>query len=190
MTASWNAGVFDRLYAESPDPWNFAGSPYERAKYSATLDALGDRMFDHVLEVGCSIGVLTRRLAPRARAILALDVAQAALDQASERCRDLAHVTFRRAMVPAEFPDGLYDLILLSEVLYFLDAPDVTRTATLAQAHLAPGGLVVLVNWTGKTNTPTTGDAAVRLFSEGAGRLRLLRAWREATYRLDVFSSE
>jgi predicted TPR repeat methyltransferase len=188
MSGSWDGAVFDRLYAKSPDPWNFAGSPYERAKYGATLDALGDRMFDHVLEVGCSIGVLTRRLAPRARALLALDVAQAALDQAIERCRDLPHVAFRRAMIPAEFPDGPFDLMLFSEVLYFLDAADVTRTAVLAQTQLAPGGLVILVNWTGETNTPTTGDDAVRLFSQGAGRLRHSEARRESRYRLDVFA--
>jgi SAM-dependent methyltransferase len=190
VTGSWNARVFDRLYADSPDPWNFTGSPYERAKYTATLDALGERMFDNALEVGCSIGVLTRRLAPRARAIVALDVAQAALDRAADRCRDLPNVSFRRAMVPGEFPDEMFDLILFSEVLYFLDAADVTRTAVLAQTHLAPGGLVVLVNWTGETNTPTTGDTAVRLFGEGAGRLRLLDARREETYRIDVFSRE
>jgi hypothetical protein len=31
---------FDALYAANPDPWNFAASPYERAKYTLTLDAI------------------------------------------------------------------------------------------------------------------------------------------------------
>jgi hypothetical protein len=28
---------FDALYAADPDPWKFAASPYERAKYTLTL---------------------------------------------------------------------------------------------------------------------------------------------------------
>jgi SAM-dependent methyltransferase len=187
MSPSWDAEVFDRLYARSPDPWDFTGSAYEQAKYDATLSALGDSRFDEALEVGCSIGVFTRRLAARCGHLLALDGAQAALDQAAARCRDLTQVQFRRAMVPADFPPGTFDLILFSEVLYFLDAADVRRTASLAQANLAPEGLVVLVNWTGETNTPVTGDAAVALFAEIATDLKPAGGSRDNTYRIDVF---
>jgi 2-polyprenyl-3-methyl-5-hydroxy-6-metoxy-1,4-benzoquinol methylase len=189
MTASWDAGVFDRIYARAPDPWDFEGSAYERAKYDATLAALGARRFDHVLEIGCSIGVLTRRLGARAERVLALDGAQAALDQAAVRCRDMPWIEFRRAMVPAAFPDGMFDLILLSEVLYFLDADDVSRTASLAQDHLAPGGLVVLVNWTGETDTPTTGEQACALFQAAAQRLGVVGNMCVATYRIDVLAA-
>ena len=34
------AAYFEAKYARSPDPWDFAGSPYEAAKYAATLVAL------------------------------------------------------------------------------------------------------------------------------------------------------
>jgi hypothetical protein len=34
MSLSWDAAVFDRLYAQSDDPWNFSGSAYEKAKYA------------------------------------------------------------------------------------------------------------------------------------------------------------
>jgi SAM-dependent methyltransferase len=188
MSKSWDATVFDRIYARAADPWDFEASPYERAKYDATLAALGPRVFDHVLEVGCSIGVLTRRLGERAARVLALDGAQAALDQAAARCRDMPWIEFRRAMVPAEFPDGIFDLILFSEVLYFLDAADVSRTALLAQQHLAPGGLIVLVNWTGETDTPTTGNQAATLFQAAAPHLRVKATARTETYRLDILS--
>lgn len=49
---------FDVRYAADPDPWNFAGSPYERDKYAATLAALPRERYASALEVGCSIGVL------------------------------------------------------------------------------------------------------------------------------------
>ncbi len=186
--ASWDAGVFDKLYAQSADPWDFEGSAYERAKYDATLEVLGDRRFADVLEVGCSIGVLTARLAARADRVLAVDVAKIALERAAERCRAMPQVTFRLASVPREFPEGSFDLILFSEVLYFLSADDVSETARLAQAALRPGGLIVLVNWTGETNTPTTGDEAALLFGASAPGLRVLERRREATYRLDLLA--
>lgn len=189
MTASWDAAVFDRIYAHSPDPWDFEASPYERAKYDATLAALGARRFASVLEAGCSIGVLTRRLAAHADHVLAIDAAQAALDRAAARCRDMPWVAFRRAMLPTEFPDGIFDLMLFSEVLYFLDAADVARTAALAQDHLAPGGLIVLVNFTGETDTPTTGDEAATLFQTAAPRLCATARERQATYRIDVLAA-
>jgi predicted TPR repeat methyltransferase len=189
MTRSWDATIFDRIYARAPDPWDFEGSPYERAKYDATLAAMGARAFDHALEVGCSIGVLTHRLGELAARVLALDGAQAALDQAAARCRDMPWIAFRRAMVPAEFPEGMFDLILFSEVLYFLDAGDVSRTALLAQQHLAPGGLIVLVNWTGETDTPTTGDQAATLFQAAAQHLHVKATARSETYRLDILTT-
>jgi len=189
MSASWDAAVFDRLYAQSPDPWDFEASPYERAKYDATLAALGPRRFACALEAGCSIGVLTRRLAARVEQLLALDGAQAALDQAAARCRDMPWVTFRRAMLPGEFPDGMFDFILFSELLYFLDAADVARTAALAQNHLAPGGLIVLVNFTGETDTPTTGDEAASLFHAAADWLQPTAHTRHENYRIDVLAA-
>ncbi len=187
MSTSWDGAVFDRLYARTPDPWDFAASPYEQAKYDATLAVLGERRFGTALEVGCSIGVLTRRLAARADHVLAIDVAQAALDQAAARCRDMAGAEFRRTLVPRDFPAGEFDLILFSEVLYFLDAADVSRTAALAVDRLAPGGLIVLVNWTGETNTPTTGDRAADLFAAAANGLQRTSTLRAETYRIDVF---
>src|ERR1700761_3998891 len=95
-------GYFDRLYADDPDPWNFASSEYEREKYAATIAALPPGRFARALEVGCSIGVLTRLLAVRCEALLAVDVAESALLQAEERCSDQPWVTFARMAVPAE----------------------------------------------------------------------------------------
>ena len=67
---------FDALYAADPDPWNFAASPYEQAKYALTLNAMPKPRYRSALEVGCSIGVLTRLLASRCDAVLAIDAAR------------------------------------------------------------------------------------------------------------------
>ena len=138
-SASWDASIFDRLYEKSADPWDFEGSAYEQAKYDATLEALGDRHFADVLEVGCSIGVLTARLALRADRVLALDVAQAALERAAERCRPLPQVAFRLASVPRDFPGGLFDLILFSEGAVFSQCRRCREDCSNGAAGFASG---------------------------------------------------
>ncbi|MEH3145916.1 MAG: SAM-dependent methyltransferase [Methylobacterium frigidaeris] len=155
---------FDARYAADPDPWRFATSPYEREKYAATLAALSRERYGSVLEIGCSIGVLTAALGRRCDALLGLDVAEAALAGARIRCADQAHIRFARIRVPDEWPEGRFDLILLSEVVYYLDAADVARLVERVRAGLAPGGEVVLVHWTGETDYPLGGDEAADLF--------------------------
>jgi SAM-dependent methyltransferase len=161
---SRDAAYFDALYADNPDPWGFATSPYERAKYDATLAAMPPGRFRSALEIGCSIGVFTRRLAERCDRLLAVDLSAAALARARATCDGLTNVTIEQRAVPAEWPEGSFDLILVSEVLYFLDAADVARTATRAAASLKPGGCLVTVNWLGETGTELSGDAAAALF--------------------------
>ncbi|MFH6783830.1 MULTISPECIES: class I SAM-dependent DNA methyltransferase [Methylobacterium] len=186
-TTSLPPDYFDARYAADPDPWNFAASPYERDKYAATLETLPRPHYAAALEIGCSIGVLTAALGARCDALLAIDVAEAALTQARTRCRDLPGVRLMRAQVPGEWPEGRFDLILLSEVVYYLDAGDVAGLAARIRACLLPGGDVVLVHWTGETHYPLTGDEAADLFiRETSGHLAVDRQVRTGEYRLDV----
>lgn len=178
---------FDGMYAADPDPWRFADSNYERDKYRATLAALPRDRYSSVLEVGCSIGVLTRQLSARSGSLLALDVAEGALEQARRRCGELTDVRFARCRVPGEWPDGTFDLILLSEVVYYLDRDDLRRLAERVRAASRPGGDVVLVHWLGETHYPLTGDEAADLFTAASADFaRLLHQDRTEAYRLDV----
>ena len=189
-TASLPPDYFADQYASNPDPWGFATSDYERAKYAATLEALPKPRYAAILEVGCSIGVLTAALAPRCDALVGLDVAEAALAQARERCAGRPHVAFARTRVPGEWPEGTFDLILLSEVVYYLDAGDVARLAARVRAALRPGGDCVLVHWTGETHYPLSGDDAAELFiREAAGFTRVVHQARTDRYRLDVLAA-
>ena len=178
---------FDALYAREPDPWRFATSEYEQAKYAATLEALPRARFASAFEAGCSIGVLTAQLARRCDALLAVDVADAALDQARRACADQPQVRFARMQAPSEWPAGRFDLIVLSEVLYYMSREDVARTADATRASLVPGGLALLVHWTGPTNYPLTADQAAETFFARA-TLTPVAASRTAEYRLDLLS--
>ena len=180
---------FDELYARKPDPWGFETKAYERDKYAATLAALPRTRYGDALEVGCSIGVLTRDLAPRCDRLLCLDAAEAALERARARNAHRPGVEFRLARVPQEWPDGAFDLIVLSEVLYYFVREDLSRVAERVVASLRPGGDTVLVHWRPYTDRdyPLTGDEAVGHFLNVAGdALRTVTARRTDLYRLDV----
>jgi cyclopropane fatty-acyl-phospholipid synthase-like methyltransferase len=180
-------GYFDALYAKSPDPWGFETSAYEQAKYAATLAALPRPHYGRALEVGCAIGVLTALLAPRCDALLALDGAETALRQARQRVAGLPQVTIRNAWVPDDWPegDGPFDLILLSEVVYYLQPAEVARLAGQVRATAAPGADILAVHWTGETDYPMSGDAASDALL-AALRPRSLRQDRQPQYRLDL----
>ena len=188
MGKSLDTSYFEAAYAWAPDPWNLAGD-YEREKYAVTLAALPKQSYESALEVGCSIGILTRELASRCDRLLSLDAAQAALDQAKHRCADVAAVRFEQMFVPEQWPQEVFDLILLSEVVYYMDEQDVGRLASKAAHSLAASGDIVLVHWTGETNYPLTGDEAAGLFIDLiAPSVEVVRRDRYPTYRLDVLS--
>jgi predicted TPR repeat methyltransferase len=182
---------FELVYAESDDPWGFATRAYEASKYAATLDALPRGRYRSAFEIGCSIGVLTERLAESCERLLAVDVAERALEQARERCRHLTHVRFERMAVPATFPDEQFDLMLVSEVGYYWGWDDLATSQRLIVEHLEPAGHLLLVHWTPFVEDyPLTGDQVHEAFLNGAAAgngLRWLSGSRRETYRLDLF---
>lgn len=190
---SWGAEVFDRLYASDPDPWGFATSPYEEGKYRDTLDLLGlaapARRFAHAAELGCSIGVFTSLLAPHCDALIGIDAAAAAVAAARTRCAALPHVRFACGLLPAAWPAGRFDLLVVAEILYFLSAADIDRLAEAARAATAPDAVILLANWTGHTDTPLTGDGAAARFIAALGPAFSTRhAVRRERYRLDLLA--
>jgi len=192
--ATLRPGYFEHLYRSDPDPWGFATSDYEREKYAATLAALPRQRFARGFEVGCSIGVLTRQLAGRCDTLVAVDVAETALAQARERSAGLDGVQIARMAVPGEWPEGRFDLVLFSEVLYYLGPSGgtngIAEAARRTLACLQPGGAVLLVNWRGPTDGACSGEeAADRFIASCAGKLRHARLDRADRFRIDVLES-
>jgi SAM-dependent methyltransferase len=180
------ASYFERLYEVEQDPWNFETSAYEHSKYGATIAALTRLHYRRGLEVGCSIGVFTALLAHRCEHLLAIDVSHRALNVATERCRGFANVKFEKRNVPADWPRGAFDLIVLSEIIYYLDPADVSGLADRVRGSVDPGGQVLLVHWLGSTDYPLTGDDAAELFMRALGRsVHRFRHVRTEAYRLD-----
>lgn len=180
---------FERLYAGNPDPWDFETSPYENEKYDATIAALGGRHFGRALEIGCSIGVLTARLAAYCEQLLAVDVVDSALARAKARCINLGNVQFENRRLPQDWlEEQKLDLIVLSEVLYFLNPADIRRLAELTATSLAPGGYALVVNYTETIDEPCSGDEAAEIFVSASGLMRIRQIIRDR-YRIDVLEA-
>jgi SAM-dependent methyltransferase len=180
---------FEALYAADPDPWGFETSAYEHAKYERTLAALGDRRYGRGLEAGCSIGVLAARLAERCDELLAVDIAQAAVDAARERLAAHDHVRVERRTLPGEWPEGPFDLVVCSELLYYWDEPTLEEALAVMADSLAPGGRLVAVHYRPKSRVdPLTGDAVHGLLCD---RLALAHVESEINdaFRIDVFDA-
>jgi SAM-dependent methyltransferase len=167
-------GYFDDMYAASPDPWGFQSRWYERRKYAVTLALLPAERYRAGFEPGCSIGVLTSQLAGRCDRLLACDGAAAAVAAATRRNAAHGHVRVERRALPQEWPDGSFDLIVFSEMLYYFSDADLGRVLDRAAGALAPGGTLIAVHWRHPVaEYPRTGDDAHAALGRQPGLARL-----------------
>ncbi|MFN2556534.1 MAG: SAM-dependent methyltransferase [Nitriliruptorales bacterium] len=188
-TATVPPSYFEDLYARQSDPWGFAHRWYERRKYDQTLAALPRQHYRRGFEPGCSIGVLSEDLAARCDRLLCADVAEAALHQARQRLRGQPHVDFERMTIPADWPEGEFDLIVLSEVLCYLDDSDLSRTLDQAVTSLSADGTLVVVHHRARGALPQHGDG-VHAVVRARPELHQIVSHEEPDFLLDVFTLE
>ena len=93
--------------------------------------------------------MLTTLLATRCRSLLSTDMEPRAVQLAAARVAGLSGVEVEERRVPEQWPAGTFDLIVLSELLYYLDEADIDRVVDHAQASLTEDGHLVVVHWRG-----------------------------------------
>lgn len=170
----FNEAHFEGLYRKREDPWNYTQSPYEREKYEKTLQAIpGDVRL--ILEVGISEGVFTELLLKSGKQVFGIDISQTALERARKRLKKYGNqVTLKKMDITRDEPEGVFDLILASEVLYYLGG----RNILLALEdkffrHLQDGGYLLLVHFY------PSGKLIHDLFLE---RKRFIKVFEEVVY--------
>jgi SAM-dependent methyltransferase len=184
--STMTATDFEARYRQDPDPWRYTTSTYERDKYAATLEAVGPGPFSQALELGASIGVFTALLAPRCRSLVTIDFAPTAVQRARERLAATPHVDILRGEIPDAIPPLRYDLVVASEILYYLEPATLSHTLEVLSEVLAPGGRVVAVHWRrpGPERPLTAAQAHEAL--KGQSWLRSSRSDGTADYLLHV----
>jgi SAM-dependent methyltransferase len=183
---------FDDMYARSIDPWGLSHSWYERRRHSILLALLPYHRYRHAFEPGCSVGVLTEQLTYRAHHVTAIDVATAALERASRRLRAggrREQVTLLHRSIDVPWPQGPFDLVVLSEVGYYLPADALRAVLDREVPRLMPGATVIASHWRHPVRGyPMTGDHASDVVAATRG-LHLLGSYRDADVAIEVFDT-
>lgn len=180
------------MYAEADDPWSLGTRWYEERKYAITMAVLPYRRYRRALEPGCSVGVLTERLLQRCDRITAIDVSVAALDATHRRlaaARVIGRADLRRGSLDDPWPSGPFDLVVLSEVCYYLQ-PDTLRAVLEREIPRLPRpATVVAVHWRhAVAEYPMTGDDANEIITQAPG-LHRLGGYRDDDVVIDVFDT-
>lgn len=154
---------FDGVYADGPDPWGFAHRWYEQRKRAVLLASLPRRRFLEAFEPGCGTGELTAQLARRCDRLLATDIADSPLATTSRRLAGTDHVSVERLAVPRQWPSGRrFDLVVVCEIGYYLDAEDLVGLLDATATSLTENGMLVTCHWRHPApDYPLTGDAVV-----------------------------
>jgi peptidoglycan/xylan/chitin deacetylase (PgdA/CDA1 family) len=177
------------------DPWNY-DSDYERLKYERTL-ALVPAGIERALELACAEGRFTARLANLVGHLTATDISQTALNRAQARCAVLPNVAFKRLdLVSDALPKG-FDLIVCSEVLYYLTGRDeLAAVCSRVRDALAPGGRLLSahafvlkddLNRTAFDWDNPYGAAVIAEVMAGTPGLVLEASIETELYRIDLF---
>lgn len=179
------AEPFDAMYdGGTDDPWQLDASHYERRRLQLLLACLGRERYQRVLEIGCASGQLSSRLRDLADDVVGLDASADAL-----RVAALQWPTVRWILgaAPRDIPDEDYDLIVVSEVGYFMDGVELLATLRAVRRRLRPGGELVIANWRGTTaDIPLDGETVQQ---QALAMLDLpVRAnYRDADLAIDVW---
>jgi len=145
--ADGQARHFDALYRQDVDPWRTRTRWYERRKRALTLAVLPAERYARACEPGCGAGETTLALARRCDQVVASDASAAAVRQARRRLAGSPHVTIAQARMPEDWPAGPFDLVVLSELGYYLPEDDLARLADKCRHALIAGGALVACHW-------------------------------------------
>lgn len=180
-----SSAFFEAKYKEKADPWNFTTDAYELQRYDAIVSAISHQQYRRAFEPGCSIGVLTERLADYCDAVYAIDFSPSASKQAKDRCAHLPNVEVRCASILEAPHMEDFDLLMLCEIGYYFSAEEWQRISSGLIESLPCGATVLGAHWLGESQDHRiSGDEVHAILFRQPG-LQLEYAERSEAMRLD-----
>lgn len=148
---------FEGMYDQTLDPWGFETAWYERRKFAVTVAALPNQRYRRCQEPGCATGSLTELLRVRCDEIVAYDFVPSVVRAATERFADRDDVQVVEAEFPVYMPAGTGDLVVWSEVGYYLTDEGLDVALSNLERWLELDGHLVAVHYTDPTDYPRRG---------------------------------
>lgn len=187
---SLDAQYFAALYADNDDPWAFRTRWYERRKRDLLLACLPRQCYARVFEPACGNGELSALLAERSASLVCQDIDPTAVGLARQRLAGLSHARVDQGHLPGDWPGGEFDLIVLSEIGYYLDPTDWRQVVEQATASLTYDGGLLACHWRHPiAGCPQGGRQVHDLLARHVGLYPLLRH-EEADFLLEYWSRE
>jgi SAM-dependent methyltransferase len=181
---------FDALFSADDDPWRYRSRWYEERKRALTLACLPERRWRHGFEPACANGELSALLATRCERLLVCDGAATAVALSRARLAGQAHVEVRHASVPQQWPAEPFDLIVLSEFVYYLEPDAVDALAARALKSLHAGGAVIACHWRRPIDDGFFSGDAVHTRLDAALALPQIGQYIDDDLRINVWSAD
>lgn len=179
------AAFFEGMYRQNADPWDFEGNSYEQERYAKILESVNGRRYLRAFEPGCSIGILTQKLARLCDRLEAIDISPTAASSARQRCKDLPQVHIECGSLPESIPIGKFDLIVFSEIGYYFEEEELQVIVHRLAKKLHPGGYFIAVHWLGASTDHLLSGDTVHQIIRNCDVLLLNDERRYAHFRLD-----
>ncbi|MGK5080850.1 class I SAM-dependent DNA methyltransferase [Janthinobacterium sp. HLX7-2] len=198
MPDDQRSAYFEQLYRHAADPWQVRRRWYEERKRALLLASLPQQRYGHAYEPGCGNGELTLALARRCERVLAADASLEALQLAQRRLGEAGgdvNVRFAHQRLPQDWPRILqgsdkFDLIVLSEIAYYLAPEELARVVEHSIASLAPGGSIVLCHWRAPFAQRLLSTVRVHAAFQGAPGLHRVLRHEETDFLLGIWSND
>jgi SAM-dependent methyltransferase len=176
---------FEEMYRDNGDPWSFASSPYELGRYDAIVHTLNANRCRHAFEPGCSVGVLTERLAPFCDQFDAIDISPTAVAIAKERCSQFPNVKIACKSLDEYSSPRDIDLLVLSEIGYYFDHDRWNRLAESLVRNVIKSGTILAAHWLGHSKDHLQHGDSVHDALRSIGTISLEYSDRNTGFRLD-----
>lgn len=185
--AQFDRAYFSSMYRAIDDPWGLSSHYYEHRKRSILMASLPRETFRRAFEPGCAMGELSVLLAARCQHVVASDFVPEALAAARQRLAPHQHVSVEDIAIPSQWPEGKFDLIVISELAYYLDDAALESLAAKATSALDSDGVLVACHW--KHPIEGAHHNAQAVHSRLAASIGLVQAvhHEEADFLLDVW---
>lgn len=166
QAATYPETYFDALYNDDTDPWQYQTRWYEKRKRDMCLAVLPQAQYGNAIELGCGNGVFSELLAHRCQALVSIDGNNKAVQLAKQRLAGTPHVRVIQGVIPnalSTLKETLlkayplsdhsppnkppFDLIVISEILYYLSPNDINTVIAWIGQNLAIGGTLLCCHW-------------------------------------------
>lgn len=170
----WDVIDFSVRY-ESPDKdsWSYTADPAHLERLQRILKALSPSEGKKVLELGCAEGFITKEIAKQAAQVVACELSPLAAERTRNACKGLS-VRVIVGDIRTCLPKETFDIILASDVFYYLTAAELSRVAdTLAHGAAEDGRLIMANEWNSSYAQLTSPDQIIQTIMD-ATRWRLV----------------